>query len=202
LQPPELARAERFIKPSDRDRFILCRGLLRQTLGSKLNRNPATIDFHRNEQGKPYLPDNDLQFNMSHSRDRLLIAVTHKRAVGVDIEFRRKGVPMDAIAERWFAPQEIAFFQASEDSQHAFFDIWSRKEAYVKALGKGIFQDLTSFSVPLGEPPNVPILGTIDGWAFQGLEIDPAYSAALVWQDLLGTPPPKVRLITTPDWNL
>ncbi len=119
-------------------------------------------------------------FNISHSRDRLLIAVTSGRAIGIDIEFRRSGINMNAIADRWFSPKERAFFQTLENPEKGFFDIWAKKEAYVKALGTGIFKELSSFTVALDNEPNVPSLGKTNEWFFQPLEIDPAYAAALV----------------------
>jgi len=180
LTDKELARAAKFFKPEDTERFILCRGLLRRILGSVLDADPAALSFEYNGHGKPFLPDTDIEFNVSHSRDRLLVAVTSGRAVGVDIEFRRSGIQMDAIAERWFAPEEREFFQTLENPEIGFFDIWAKKEAYVKALGTGIFKELNSFVVPVGGEPNLPILGRNEEWFFQPLEIDPAYAAALV----------------------
>lgn len=180
LSDDELERASKFIHPADAERFILCRGFLRRILADCTNGEPSAIRFNRNEQGKPFLEESHLEFNVSHSRDRLLIAVTSGRAVGVDIEFRREKVNRDAIAERWFAPEEKAFFQGLENPAIGFFDIWAKKEAYVKALGIGIFKELHAFAVPLGEPPFFPILGKDGQWVFQTLDIDPAYAAAIV----------------------
>jgi len=176
----ELKRAAKFFKPKDAESYILCRGLLRRILGDLLDADPATLTFERNGHGKPFLADEELEFNVSHSRDRLLIAVTAGRTVGVDIEFRRNGINMDAIADRWFAPEEREFFQALEKPEQGFFDIWAKKEAYVKALGMGIFKELHAFAVPLGGEPGFPMVGKSGEWFFQTLEIDPAYAAALV----------------------
>ncbi|MBI9021286.1 MAG: 4'-phosphopantetheinyl transferase superfamily protein [Verrucomicrobia bacterium] len=180
LADEELARAAKFFKPKDADRFILCRGLLRRILGELLETDPSALVFSRNEHGKPFLADTDVEFNVSHSRDRLLVAVSSGRALGVDIEFRRSGINMDAIAERWFAPEERAFFRGLENPEEGFFDIWAKKEAYVKALGIGIFKELHAFAVPLGDAPGFPSIGKNGEWFFQTLEIDPAYAAALV----------------------
>jgi len=187
LNEEELERASKFFKPNDAESFILCRGLLRKILGTVLDTEPSAITFERNGHGKPFLKDTDIEFNVSHSRDRLLVAVTTGRAIGVDIEFRRSGINMDAIADRWFAPEEREFFQGLEKPEEAFFDIWAKKEAYVKALGIGIFKELNSFAVPLGDEPGFPSIGIYDAkgvkngeWFFQTLEIDPAYAAALV----------------------
>jgi 4'-phosphopantetheinyl transferase len=194
LTIPEQKRAKRFIKKKDAQQFILCRGLRRKILADYLDQAPQRLHFSQNKNGKPFLEDCELNFNVSHSRNRLLIAVTSGRAVGVDIEFRRDDVQMDAIAQRWFAPEEQAFFQGLENPQIGFFDIWAKKEAYVKARGQGIFHKLNSFSVPLDTTSDVPTIGQkmklarndsreaekSGEWFFQTLEIDPAYAAAIV----------------------
>jgi len=190
LTADEQKRAGKFIKEEDADRFILCRGLRRRILAGYLNQAPADLCFDHNENGKPFLEGRELNFNVSHSRDRMLIAVTAGRAVGVDIEFRRDGVPMESIAERWFAPEEREFLQGLKNPRTAFFDIWAKKEAYVKALGQGIFRELNSFSVPLDNTPEVPTLGENREWFFQPLEIDPVYAAAIVSE----APPVPVQL--------
>ena len=192
LTGEELARAAKFLKPADAEGFILGRGLLRRILADCLNIKPFELRFNRNAQGKPFLEDGNLDFNVSHSRDRLLIAVTAGRAVGVDIEFRRNGLNMASIAKRWFAPEEQEFFQTLEHPEDAFFEIWAKKEAYVKALGIGIYKDLNTFAVPTGEKPFSPILGTDGRWFFQTLEIDAGYAAAVVSE----APPVPVNLRT------
>jgi len=197
LTGEELERAAKFLKPSDAEGFILGRGLLRRILADCLSTDPAGLRFNRNAQGKPFLEGGELDFNVSHSRDRLLIAVTAGRAVGVDIEFRRGGLNMESIAKRWFAPEEQAFFQTLEHPEDGFFEIWAKKEAYVKALGVGIYKDLNTFAVPLGEKPFSPTLGTDGQWFFQTLEIcdangviDSGYAAAVASQ----APPVPVHL--------
>jgi 4'-phosphopantetheinyl transferase len=180
LSADEAARAEQFRRPADADGFVLGRGLLRQVLAECLQRDPARLSFVRNAQGKPFLAGGELEFNVSHSRDRLLIAVTAGRRVGVDIEFRRDGLSMEAIAQRWFSAGEQAFFRCSENPAAAFFDIWAKKEAYVKARGSGIFQELNAFTVPCGGAADPSIRTSEDNWFFQSLEIDPAYAAAVV----------------------
>lgn len=193
LTGEELARAAKFLKPADADGFILGRGLLRRILADCLNAEPAELRFNRNAQGKPFLEDGKLDFNVSHSRDRLLIAVTAGRAVGIDIEFRRGGLNMASIAKRWFAPAEQEFFQTLGKPEEGFFEIWAKKEAYVKALGIGIYKDLNTFAVPLGEKPFFPNIGKNGQWFFQTLEIDPDYAAAIVSE----APPVPVNLVNS-----
>ena len=190
LTGEELARAAKFRRPADAEGFILCRGLLRRILADCLNTDPSALRFNRNSQGKPFLEDGTLDFNVSHSRDRLLVAVTAGRAVGVDIEFRRGGLSMQSIAKRWFAPEEQEFFQTLEKPEKGFFEIWAKKEAYVKALGLGIYKDLNTFAVPLGEKPFSANIGKDGQWFFQTLEIDPDYAAAVVSE----APPVPVSL--------
>lgn len=180
LDGAEIERAAKFRRPDDAAGFILCRGLLRQILADCVQADPAGLRFERTAQGKPFLKDHGLEFNLSHSRDRLLVAVTAGRAVGVDIEFRRSGLNMESIVSRWFAPEEQAFFQGLENPEAGFFDIWAKKEAYVKALGTGIYNELNSFAVPLGETAHLPALENGGQWFFQTLEIDAAYAAAVV----------------------
>jgi 4'-phosphopantetheinyl transferase len=180
LNSEELERAAKFMKPADAEGFILGRGLLRRILADSLKTDPSGLQFSRNAQGKPFLNDKRLEFNVSHSRDRLLIAVTDGRAVGVDIEFRRKGLNIETIAKRWFSPQEHAFLQTLKNPMDGFFEIWAKKEAYVKALGIGIYKDLNTFTVPVGEQPFSPNIGSDKRWFFQTLEIDSGYAAAVV----------------------
>ena len=180
LSAGELERAGRFKNAGDANRFILGRGLLRTILGDGLNTAPAEIVLTTSPQGKPLLAGGELSFNVSHSRDRMLIAVTAERTVGIDIEFRRDNLSMKEIAERWFASAERDFFTHSKTPADCFFELWAKKEAYAKARGTGIFQELRNFSVPTGEAPFSPAVCAAGKWFFQLLDIDPAYAAAVV----------------------
>lgn len=178
LRANELERAARFKNPALANAYISTRGTLRQILAAHLNTEPADLRFERSEHGKPYLPNSDVHFNLSHSKDRLLIAVSNSGPIGVDVEFRKPNFNYNAIAQRWFSPAENQHLRTHENPSRAFFDLWTKKEAYVKALGQGIFHELNCFTVPLNESANEPL----NGWAFQSLTIDPAYAAALVTQ--------------------
>lgn len=180
LTEEERGRATRFLRPADAAAFILSRGMLRRILGGYLECAPSAIRFDRNGNGKPFLKGHPLEFNLSHSRDRALIAVTANRRVGIDIEFRRQGVRREDIAARWFAPEEQDCLRAAKDPGPVFFDIWAGKEAYVKARGASVYRDFNTFSVPLCTRPEFPCAGTDGRWIFQALEIAPDYSAVLV----------------------
>ncbi|MEW6742822.1 MAG: 4'-phosphopantetheinyl transferase superfamily protein [Planctomycetota bacterium] len=197
LDPEELERARRFVHPLDRDRFIVRRALLRTILGEYSRRPPAHLRFRVSPFGKPSLADDarqdqraehDLRFNLSHSHGLALLAVAPGREVGIDIERIRPEIVAEKLAERFFAPAEVAALRSLPDeSQPAgFFNAWSRKEAYVKAVGRGLSLSLASFEVSLrpGEPAR--LLATLPDprdagrWSLRALDADPAYAAAVV----------------------
>ncbi len=157
LSEDEGARAARFLFERDRRRFVVARGWLRTILGGYLQTPPGAIRFAYGEFGKPVLPDaGDLCFNLSHSDERVLCAVTRERQVGVDLERLRPMPEMDAIAAQVFSAREQAAYRsvAPDARARAFFNGWTRKEAYIKAIGDGLSCPLERFDVSLtpGEP--------------------------------------------------
>ncbi len=159
LSADELARAEKFYFSKDRDYFIAGRGLLRRILGQYLDRPANKLCFRYNVHGKPSLDDSygsDLRFNVSHSNDIALYAITTGREVGVDVEYIRPIATEDSIAEQFFSSREIAELRSLPPhlQQMAFYTCWTRKEAYIKATGTGLALDLHQFDVSLkpGEP--------------------------------------------------
>jgi 4'-phosphopantetheinyl transferase len=160
LAEDERSRAARFVFPRDRGRFIVARGVLRDMLGRYLELPPTEIRFSYGESGKPELaPDlsgSSLRFNLAHSRDVALYAFTLGREVGIDVEFVRSELATEEIAERFFSQREAAELRAlpASEQPRAFFRCWTRKEAYIKARGRGFRIPLGSFEVSLasGEP--------------------------------------------------
>lgn len=156
LSPAERTRAERFVQPKDRQRFITARTALRGILGSYLGLPPAAVSFRINAHGKPYLDPGPamLQFNLSHSGDWALCAVTTAGEVGVDIERvrRRSEVHRLKIAQRFFSAHEYRAINSASptDIESAFFSGWTRKEAYIKCHGKGLAIPLATFTVSIG----------------------------------------------------
>jgi 4'-phosphopantetheinyl transferase len=144
LSRDECARAERFHSERDQNRFIAGRGLLRAMLGSYLDTPPEQLEFSYSPQGKPALANapgpNELHFNLAHSRDLIVIAVTRACPVGVDVEWVRPVNEAEGIAERFFSPGEVAKLKALPEAQRltAFFNLWTRKEACLKATGEGL----------------------------------------------------------------
>jgi 4'-phosphopantetheinyl transferase len=160
LADDERTRAQRFRFSKDRTHFIAARGLLRTILGRYLLQDPQTLSFSYNAYGKPSLaemPESDgLSFNLTHAHRMALYAITRNRAVGVDVEYIQRQMEWESVAERFFSPYEVRMLKAiSPDMQHvAFFNCWTRKEAYIKARGMGLSLELDSFDVSLtpGKP--------------------------------------------------
>ena len=160
LAADEQKRAERFYFQRDRERFITAHGVLRAILGLYLNRAPKYLSFRYSSHGKPALAwesgGDAIRFNMSHSHGVALYAVTRDREVGIDVEFIRRDLAVEQIAERFFSRRETATLRALPTAlrEHAFFLCWTRKEAYIKARGEGLSLPLDQFDVSLipGEP--------------------------------------------------
>jgi 4'-phosphopantetheinyl transferase len=176
--PEELERAARFRLPRDRERFIACRSVLREILSTYLSIDPRRVEFTSNPHGK--LAVEGLYFNLSHSDDLAIIAVSRTREVGVDIERIRSDVAAEAIAARFFSPAEAAALAGlpPEDRHKAFFRLWTRKEAYVKAVGLGLSIPLSSFEITIGE--RVEFRRGGEGWEIESFEPAPGYAAAVV----------------------
>jgi 4'-phosphopantetheinyl transferase len=160
LSHDELTKAERFHFQKDRTQFMVSRGALRTILSQYLDINPSALCFDYNPYGKPSLiveqGGDTLRFNLSHSHEIALIAITKNREIGVDIERIDTNFPYQQIAERYFSPLENAVLRSIPEpiQLKAFFTCWTRKEAYIKAVGKGLSIPLDCFDVTLapGEP--------------------------------------------------
>ena len=190
LAPDEAARAERFRFPRDRDRFITARAALRGILARYQAIEPAQIAFAYEAAGKPYLPSEragGIAFNLSHSGDLCLIAVGLLPQVGVDIERKEPADQLDKIAARFFAPGEVETLARLPESARldAFYVCWTRKEAFIKALGTGVAYGLERFEVSLapGDPPRLLSLAgepeEAAAWTLADLAPAPGYAAAL-----------------------
>lgn len=186
LNAAERARAERFALPALRQRYILAHGALRQILSTYLGQPPQDLQFTRGPWGKPELSGHPLCFNLSYAGDLMLLAVTQKRALGVDLERIRPVPEMEDIAALWFSPLERDAWQRLRNEQklYAFYRVWTRKEAFLKATGRGLSQPLASFSVAL-EPDHPaallhspPELG--DAWTLLDLPSADGLAASLV----------------------
>lgn len=189
LSRDEVARASGYRFEEDRRRFVAGRGLLRQLLGRYLDIHPETLRFSQNPHGKPF-PDPKragfpLAFNLSHSEHLAVYAISRSRRVGVDLEKIRSIPEAEAIAETYFHPDETAFLQtrSKDNREKRFFEIWTRKEAFLKALGKGL-GGLESTCLPPLIPQDEDMEGPAPAqrpeWTVLGLCPEPGFAGALV----------------------
>jgi 4'-phosphopantetheinyl transferase len=146
LAEDERRRADRYVHQVDRARFIVARGVLRVLLGYYLGIKPGLIVFEYGEHGKPTLASGALSFNLSHTGDWVSMIFAKKIDVGIDIECIRE-LDMDGIAARFFSEGERSRLQQTmpEVRLQTFFQIWARKEAFIKTLGSGLFYELQQF---------------------------------------------------------
>ena len=184
LVADELQRAQRFQAPSARRQFVAGRHWLRRILGHYTGILPQLLPLRLFSYGRPSLAgDHDLDFNVSHSHDRLLIAVGRAVRVGIDLEQQRLLVDADAIVDRHFSPPERALYYLEAESRRLawFFRVWVRKEAVLKALGTGLSERLSALDVASREGLGL----SLPDWSAPGhhltdLDVAPGYAAALM----------------------
>lgn len=188
----ELRRAARQPFEARRRDLLISGAALRSILATYLGADPGAVRFSIDSGGKPRLDAAwnamPLSFNLSHSRGRALVAVTLGREIGVDLERLRRDLPIDRLASRFFSPREIAALRSTPEELRpaAFFACWTRKEAFVKATGAGIFrQPLQSFAVSV-DPGVGPVPLEIPGhdaeagrWRLESIAATPGYAAAV-----------------------
>ena len=191
LAPDERARAASYHFERDRRRWTAARSAVRILLAGYAGVPAASLAFCVGPHGKPALDGPAacarLDFNVSHSGDLALCAVTHARAVGVDVEAIRPGFVTGEVARRFFAPAEVAALEALPPGERveAFFACWARKEAYIKARGTGIALGLDRFEVSLAPGRPAALLATQDEpaaaarWRLVALAPGEGYAGAL-----------------------
>jgi|SRR5271170_1875167 len=176
----ERNRAARFHFEEHRRYFIAARGMLRELLGRYLAVDATAIEFSYNPHGKPAV--DGLYFNLSHSDNMALFAISRTREVGVDIERINPSFAGEQIPEQYFSPAEVKILRSlpKERQTEAFFNCWTRKEAYVKARGLGLSLELHSFEVSLAPGEPAAFLRGVEGWSIEALEPAPGFAAAVV----------------------
>jgi 4'-phosphopantetheinyl transferase len=195
LSADERERIGKFRFEAHRERALLTRGILRFLLGAYLGIAPKQIAFVYGPHGKPAVDTPEpLHFNTSHSGDYAAFAFTRLGDVGVDIELIRNDLTRrEEIAAKYFAPGEREQLRNVIESQrtHAFFDLWTRKEAFIKARGDGLFSGLDQFEVSLHEPRLLSVNGELSragGWQIIALPGIAGYCGAAVVRASRATP--------------
>ena len=200
LDAAEHARAARFHFEHDRRHYVASRGLLRRLLGAALDKPASALVFEYGAQGKPALAgafsqDRILRFNLSHSAGWAMFALAWDREVGIDLEsggrLKRDGDGLAGLAGRVLSARELSIWQALPDAaarEAAFLRAWTRKEAYAKATGQGLFDELNRIEVALDAAapkssltlPSSPREGEITRhWILHDLSAPDGFAAAL-----------------------
>jgi 4'-phosphopantetheinyl transferase len=191
LTDDESERAHRFHFDRHRMRFMAGRSAMRLLLGRYVGTDPAAIRFHYGEHGKPALPQNSdtptVQFNFTNSDNRALLAIASDRIVGIDIESRRRDINIPGLVRHILNDTEAAEFNRLPEAvrHQALLTIWTRKEAWIKALGDGFSRPLKSFSVAVDPDEDTGVLvmpeqpGEQLEWTFRLLESHPDDIATL-----------------------
>ena len=191
LSDDEIKRADRFYFQRDRNRFIVARGRLREILSRYTQQEPGELTFRYNQHGKPALDHtirrDRVEFNLSHSQDLALIAVTRISEVGIDVESVLLNFTGEEIASRFFSPHEVQAIRTlpPEIRQEAFFSCWTRKESYIKARGKGLAIPLDDFDVSVGPGEPARLVANradpdeVARWCMYRLEPGPGYVGAI-----------------------
>ena len=198
LSPAERERADRFKFADHRMRYIAAHAALRQILAGYLQSDPKRLAFRVGAQGKPdlVLTSNQiaLTFNLSHSHEAALVAVTLGRAIGVDIEYIKPDFDWDGIVENFFAPGEIARLKAlpRDLQRNTFFTCWTRKESYIKAKGGGLSIPLDGFEVSVHSAEPAALLSCthdpkeVARWSMASVDVGSKYAAALTVEGISG----------------
>jgi 4'-phosphopantetheinyl transferase len=192
LAPDERERAMRLRFEHLRHSFVITRGVLRCLLARYMSLHPAAIRFKYGSKGKPALASAaGIEFNATHSGGSALFAFAMGCRVGVDLELMRPIAGSQDIADRFFCPEEAEEIRSLPPSQRdrAFFRCWTRKEAYIKAIGDGLSAPLNGFRVTLRaeEPARLVHIGhdtdAGQAWTLHDLGSDADYAAALAYRD-------------------
>jgi 4'-phosphopantetheinyl transferase len=175
LSTDERERAERFRLDRDGARYTAARGWLRWLIGRYLDVDPSGLSFGKGAFGKPELTNpavSWLRFNLAHSADLAVFAISSRREIGVDIEHIRADFPVEAVAQRFLPPEEwVALASLPPDRRtEAFFSLWTRKEAYLKAIGVGLA------AIDADVKPNG---GHCDEWLLTAFVVGDGYAAAV-----------------------
>jgi 4'-phosphopantetheinyl transferase len=192
LSQQERERAAKFTFPDKYEEYVVSRGLLRKVLAQVLNQSACEFQFDYSASKKPYLSkqyaEKTISFNLSHSHGQVLVAISVDRNIGIDIEKIRPNVEYEKLAKRFFSAAEHTALMLLPIGERvvAFFATWTRKEAFVKAEGKGIAFGLSEFDVNIGPRESPVMLATrwnpddVSIWSMANIECEENYFATIV----------------------
>jgi 4'-phosphopantetheinyl transferase len=192
LSPEERERAERFRFERDRTRFLVRHGIIRMLLASYLNVDPGEVRLRTEARGKPVLDVAEamsaLRFNTSHSETLGVCAIARNREIGVDVERLRPIPEAREIAERFYSERERSELSglSGDEYNRAFLTLWTGKEAYLKAIGDGLWEDPKGIEVA-ADPRGPAALLSVNGseeearrWSMQHLNLPVGYLGSLL----------------------
>ncbi|BAU54964.1 4'-phosphopantetheinyl transferase family protein [Mucilaginibacter gotjawali] len=185
LTRDEQVKAGRFLHKHDSDRYIISRGALKLIMGRYLNRKPALIEIETGENKKPYIKDSPLFYNLSHSGDWIILAVSDA-LIGIDTELVNNSYDFSDVINEYFSPEESHFIN-QEKSTERFFMLWTRKEALTKATGKGLDEDLKFIPCLDGQHYlKGNILSSHNNWTVSSFMLHKDYFASAAISDKTG----------------
>lgn len=188
LDDIERERALKFKFLKEYNCFIIARGVLRSLLGAYLRTAPGQIKFQFGHHGKPYVNHpSQIKFNISHSGDTILLGFIQKHPIGIDVEYTKRKVDVKKIAKLFFAEEEVTSLFNLDQAYHtqAFYNCWTRKEAFIKAVGSGLSFPLDQFVVSLDSTKEAALIDTKwdkkekDKWMLNAIEPEKDYIAAV-----------------------
>lgn len=189
LDDMERERAKSFTREILQTKYIQTRGILRKILSSYLNIEPQKLIIKTGVYGKPFLAEGTLTFNLSHKENKFVVVVSNLEMVGIDLELCRKRDHMAAMVKKCFSETESAYWHALPVEQKTlmFYRFWVRKEAFVKAVGRGIALGLNQCSVNPSDQTqfvNIPTLyGLATEWNIVDIILEKNDVCALVLKD-------------------
>lgn len=188
LNSEEQQKANLFKFEKDRSCYIIARAVLRILLGNYLAKPPESIVFKTIKNGKPFVYNSkDVQFNISHSKNCILLGFVKKHQIGIDVEYTKRPIEVELIAKSFFAEEEVNNLLALDKcyQNEAFYNCWTRKEAFIKALGDGLAFPLNEFVVSLDCEKTAILLNTKwnekekENWTLEAIQVQKNYTAAM-----------------------
>ena len=183
LNTKEKDRANKYYKEKDKNRFIICRALLKFVLSiyTKIDVKQIKLDYNTNK--KPYLASHPtLFFNISHSNDYGLITIAN-RPIGIDVEYIEENNDLIHSLKHIYSEKEIVFIENAFDKKQAFYSLWTRKEAFAKGIGTGIDEDFSKIpSIDGSHILDVSLLNNTKNWNIDGFKIEDDYIAAIAYE--------------------